>query len=162
MKKVNVLIIGAGRSGTTSLYHYMKDHNDICFSSIKEVHFFSIKDLYKRGEEYYHYFFNNPGKKILASADTYLLVDKKAPKKIFSYNPEMKIVVLLRDPVDRAYSSYQYSINNGYENKNTDFLQTLEHEKEILTKNNIIQINNLCHFYGSLYYTHLRYWMQYF
>jgi hypothetical protein len=163
MTKVNAILIGAGRSGTTSLYHYLKEHQSICFSSIKEVHYFSIKDLYKRGEEYYHYFFSECREnQKWVSADTYLLVDKKAPKRIFSYNPEMKIIVILRDPVDRAYSSYLYAINNGYEKKNITFQQTLELEKERLITNNIVEINNLCHFYGSLYYYHIRYWMQYF
>ncbi len=47
--KVNTLIIGAGRSGTTSLFAHLEAHKDVCFSSIKEVHYFSITDLYKKG-----------------------------------------------------------------------------------------------------------------
>jgi hypothetical protein len=163
MNKANLLIIGAGRSGTTSLYHYLKDHKDICFSDIKEVHYFSLKDLFQRGENYFHSYFSNcKQEKIIAGADTYLLIDKEAPQRILSYNPEMKFIVLLREPVDRAYSSYHYAINNGYETPKINFIQSLELEKDRLKNSDIIQLNNLCHFYGGLYYEHLSYWIEYF
>ncbi|MDA3953962.1 MAG: sulfotransferase, partial [Bacteroidales bacterium] len=103
--KTNMLIIGAGRSGTTTLYEHLKLHSDICFSNIKEVPYFSIPDIYKRGESYYHSFFKPNKQKIIASSDTYLLIDKDAPKRIFDYNPNMKIIIMLREPVARAYSS---------------------------------------------------------
>jgi hypothetical protein len=162
MEKVKALIIGAGRSGTTSLYHYLNDHQEICFSSIKEIHYFSVNDLYKRGESYFQSFFINDNNKIRVSADTYLLPDKKAPERIRSYNPEIKIILILRDPVERAYSSYQYSINNGYENRSISFLKSLELEKERLATDDIARLNNLCHFYGSLYYQHISHWQHFF
>jgi hypothetical protein len=162
MFKVNTLIIGAGRSGTTSLYHYLARHPDICFSDIKEVHFFSIKDLYKRGENYFHsYFSAHTNQKIIASADTYLLIDKEAPQRILSYNPAMKFIVLLREPVARSYSSYHYALNNGYQDKKLKFIDSLKYENEYL-KEDIISVNNRCHFYGSLYYNHLKTWMDCF
>lgn len=163
MEKVDLLIIGAGRSGTTSLYHYLSGHPCICFSDIKEVHFFSIEDLYGRGQKYLtSYFTKCKNKKIFATADTYLLIDQRAPQRVLDYNPKMKFIALLREPVDRAYSSYNYAVNNGYESSKESFLKSLELEDQRLKEGDIIQKNNLCHFYGSLYHTHLVRWMEYF
>jgi len=157
--RVNTLIIGAGRSGTTSLYTYLESHSDVCFSNIKEVHFFSIDELYKRGESYYHSFFRKcHGVPVVASADTYLLMDHDAIPRIFAYNPEMKIIVMLRDPVSRAYSSYNYSVNFGHHQAYATFLDSLVVEKQIASEANIVTRNNVGHFYGSLYYEHLHKW----
>jgi len=157
--RVNALIIGAGRSGTTSLYAYLESHSDVCFSNIKEVHFFSIDELYKRGESYYHSFFRKcQGAPVIASADTYLLMDHDAIQRIYTYNPEMKIIVMLRDPVSRAYSSYNYSVNFGHHQAYAAFLDSLAVEKQIAGEANIVTRNNVGHFYGSLYYEHLHKW----
>jgi len=157
--RVDALIIGAGRSGTTSLYGYLESHSDVCFSNIKEVHFFSIDELYKRGESYYHSFFRKcQSAPVIASADTYLLMDHDAIPRIYTYNPEMKIIVMLRDPVSRAYSSYNYSVNFGHHQAYAAFLDSLEAEKQIAGEANIVLRNNVGHFYGSLYYEHLRKW----
>jgi len=163
MIKVNLLIIGAARSGTTSLYHWLKNHPDICFSIIKEVHFFSIDELFKQGKAYLHSFFPSyKGEENITIADTYLLIDTKAPKRILKYNPEMKFIVVLRNPVERAYSAYHYAVNNGYENPKINFIQTMYLEEERLKNDDIVEQNNLGNFYGGLYFKHLSYWMQYF
>ncbi len=128
MKKVEAIIIGAGRSGTTSLYEYLERHPDVCFSKIKEIHYFSLADLFARGEDYYHSFFNATKNQIKAGADTYLLIDKEAPKRINLYNPNMKIIIMLREPVVRAFSGYNYSINNGYLNINVSFIESIKNE----------------------------------
>ncbi len=161
--KVNTLIIGAGRSGTTTLYSYLKAHNDVCFSYIKEVPFFSIDEHYRKGEKYYHSFFRKCNcMPVIASADTYLLMDHDAISRIFAYNPDMKIIVMLRDPVARAYSSYNYSVNFGHHNAYASFLDSMEVEKEITRESDIVKRNNMGHFYGSLYYEHLSKWTSVF
>ncbi len=157
--KVNTLIIGAGRSGTTTLYSFLKDHREVCFSTIKEVHYFSIGELYARGDNYFHSFFKKyQGEPVLASADTYLLMDHEAIPKIYAYNPDMKIIVMLRDPVSRAYSSYNYSVNFGHHDAYPSFLDSIEEEKHIARESDIVFRNNAGHFYGSLYFEHLQKW----
>ena len=161
--RVNTLIIGAGRSGTTTLCKILEEHSQVCFSKIKEVHYFSITDLNSRGKEYYHSFFPHyKNHKIVASADTYLLMDYDAIKRIKEYNPNMKIVVMLRNPVNRAYSSYNYSVNYGYHNAYTSFLNSINEETSITEEKSIVQRNNLGHFYGSLYHKHLSQWIKAF
>ncbi|MBU8892753.1 MAG: sulfotransferase domain-containing protein [Bacteroidales bacterium] len=159
---VNMLIIGAGRSGTTTLYEHLKSHPDICFSNIKEIPFFSVEDIYQRGESYYHSFFKPINQKITASSDTYLLIDNDAPLRISTYNPDMKFIIMLREPVARSYSSFNYAINNGHENKTTTFRDSFTYEKEKISNQDIIIRNNLGHFYTGLYHKHIKYWMQFF
>ncbi|MEX2370309.1 MAG: sulfotransferase [Bacteroidales bacterium] len=161
--RVNTLVIGAGRSGTTTICSMLASHPDVIFSKIKEVHFFSIPALYKRGVSYYHTFFNNKkGKPVVASADTYLMIDHGAIRKIQDYNPDMKIVVILRDPVERAYSSYNYSINYGHHESYPAFTDSIAKEKNIASEPDIVMRNNKGHFYAGLYAYHLEKWMEVF
>jgi len=162
MTLVNVLIIGAGRSGTTSIAAYFAAHPEVSSSITKELHYFSIADLYKRGESYFHSLFPNETKKITTTADTYLLMDHAAPEKVKAYNPNMKIIIMLRDPISRSYSNYNYSVNFGHEKKENTFLSTIDLEKERLNTLDIVDVNNTCHLYGSLYHKHISIWNKYF
>ncbi len=159
--KVNHIIIGAGRSGTTSLVEYLKQHPDINFSSIKEVTYFSVDDHYKRGGDFLNSFYDAEGI-INATSDTYLLMSKEAPRRISNYNPDIKIAVILREPSSRTYSNYNFSINHGYIKPEVSLLESYSNEKNVLQNGDIIQQNNYCNFDGSLYYKHLSYWSRYF
>lgn len=160
--KVNAIIIGAGRSGTTTLYKYLENHPDVCFSYIKEVHYFSVDDLYKRGENYYHSFWKHCNdRKIKIAADTYLLIDKKAPQRIAKYNSETKIIIILRNPVERAWSSYLYAVNSGYIKENISFIQSIKNEDNYKDADIAVQ-NNLCNIRQSMYFKHISYWFESF
>lgn len=162
--KVDFLIIGAGRSGTTTIFKYLEQHKQVCFSKIKEIHYFSIEELFNRGEKYYHSFFEKNNKtKIFASADTYLFISDKAIERIYKYNPNIKILIMLRNPVERAFSGYNYAINNGYMKNNISFIQSIENEENILKKSSSIEEkNNLCNAYQSLYHFHIERWQKTF
>ena len=161
--RVNTLLIGAGRSGTTSLHALLEQHPEVCFSYLKEVHYFSIEELFDRGEKYYHGFLNHfKGEKVIASADTYLFPAKEAIRRIRDYNPDMKLLVMLRDPVRRAWSSYHYSVNYGHHEAYDSFLESMEKEKDIEAENRIDKLNNLGHFYCGLYFRHLNMWLKSF
>ncbi len=158
--KLDHIIIGMGRCGTTSLSDYINQHPGINSSNVKEVHYFSIDDLYQRGTPYLsEHFHDKPGP--TSMADTYLLLSKEGPERIKEHNPNIKITVLLRDPSTRAYSNYHYSLNNGYERGGIGFLESHQKEKEYLS-GDIILRNNLCHFEGSLYFKHLSLWLRHF
>ncbi len=160
---VNTLLIGAGRSGTTTICKLLEQHSDVCYSKIKEIHYFSIPELYKRGLTYFHSFFtDSESKPVIATADTYLLIDYAAIERIYDYNPNMRIIVMLRNPVDRAYSSYNYSVNYGHHKKYEHFTDSIENEKDIESESNIVLQNNKGHFYGGLYYRHLSEWLRKF
>jgi len=161
--EVNTLLIGAGRSGTTSFCDLLARQTGVCFSLIKEVHFFSQSDLYDRGPSYYNSFFEAyHGEPVVAGADTYLLIDPEGARRVHQYNPGMKIIVLLRDPVDRAFSSYNYSVNYGHHQAYDSFMESIEREKDIANEPSVIRRNNMGHFYGSLYAHHLKHWSDIF
>lgn len=159
---VNHILIGAGRSGTTTLTDYLRQHNQIHFSSIKEVTYFSEDDKYERGQDYLHSFFSNVEKPIIASSDTYLLMSKKAPKRIHKYNPAMKLAVILRTPIERTFSAFKYALNHNYISPETILLDMQKKEIDVLQLDDIIKQNNHAIFEGSLYYKHLNHWLQWF
>jgi hypothetical protein len=159
--QLNHIIIGAGRSGTTSLVAYLKQHPKINFSKIKEVTYFSVLNHYQRGTSFLHSFYEN-GNGLLSTSDTYLLMDKNAPKRIYEYNPNIKITVILREPAARTYSNYHFSVNHGYIDKSLSLVDSQKLEDEVLINGDIVKQNNHCSFYGSLYHAHLKNWLKYF
>lgn len=154
------IIIGMGRCGTTSLSAYIKQHPEINETEIKEVHYFSIDDHYKKGDAYLDgHFKDRHG--VTSTVDTYLLLSDEAPERIKKHNPNIKITVLLREPASRTYSNFHYGINNGYEKEDISFLDSKEKESSFLSADIILK-NNLCHFEGSLYHKLLQNWLKYF
>jgi len=161
--KVNTIIIGTQKSGTTSLYYYLKQHPEIYFSEVKEITYFDNDKFYEKGINYFHSFFRNfKNQKIIATADVHLLPSATAPGRVFKYNPNIKIIVLLREPVDRAYSAFNYAKKNGWENPEISFIKSLEKEEEIRRSNDLIRKNDLLYFWNGLYHHHLTNWFNYF
>lgn len=159
--KVNLLIIGTQKAGTTSLYYYLKQHPSIYFSEVKEVNYFAIDEFYKRGVKYYHSFFpRHKNQKIVASAYVHMLPNPKCPERVKEYNPDMKFIVMLRDPMKRAISAYKYAIQNHWEKEDISFTKAFELETERLNSDN--PNYDITYFYDGLYYKHLSNWMNYF
>ncbi len=156
-RKVDFLIIGAQKAGTTSLYRYLEQHPEIYFSEVKEVNYFAIDRLYEKGTGYYHsYFKGYSGQKIVGSAYTHLLPCRKCAERVKHYNPEMKLLVLLREPVARAWSAYHYAIRNGWE-ESGNFRDTVALEAGRLDAERY----DLTYFYDGLYSSHLDHWSRY-
>jgi hypothetical protein len=160
-EKVNLLIIGTQKAGTTSLYNYLNQHPDIYFSEVKEVIYFANDEHYKRGEKYYHSFFPKyKGQKVIASSYVHMLPNPKCPERVKTYNPNMKFIVMLRDPIKRATSAYNYAIKNNWEDQNNSFKDAFNKEKERLSSN--APNYDLTYFYNGLYHKHLSHWFKYF
>ncbi len=145
----NFLIVGAARSGTTSLYHYMSQHPDIFMSPIKEPHFFSFvndiphyngyrcegynENIVTDFNTYKKLFSQANNEKAIGESSTSYLYYPKAASNIKQYIPDCKIIILLRNPVDRAYSFYSFAVLHGYEA--LSFEQGLFKEAERLMMN---------------------------
>jgi len=113
------MIIGAQKAGTTALYSYLSQHPGIAASPAKELHFFNCEKKYLLGIDFYHSLFPSVGKNQLTfDASPSYLCHLNASKRIFAYNRKIKIIVLLRDPVERAYSAWNMYAKLYKRNKN--------------------------------------------
>lgn len=152
MKKPNLFIVGASKSGTTALYRFLNQHPDIFMSRLKEPRFF-CKDLHQefdnfhkknkrffkkfdfypcRAEKEYLSFFKDwKDEKIAGEASPAYFYSKVAAREIHKFNPDAKIIILLRNPVDWLYSFHLQAIRSGSEPvKNFEKALSLEEERK--------------------------------
>lgn len=122
--KVDFFIVGAAKAGTTSLYSYLNKHPEIEMSTIKEPDYFSNEfieqqSLYYKKESIkslnkYHSLYSDTKNLIRGEASVSYLFYEKVPKKIFKYNSRSKVIIMLRNPSDRAYSHYLMDKRLGF------------------------------------------------
>ena len=131
------VIIGAQKAGTTSLYRFVVMHPAIAPASKKEMHYFSVR--YKFGELWYRsnfptnmskrYFYKKTKQKLLSgeATPTYIFYPT-VPGRMKKILPDVKLIVILRNPVDRAYSQYQHMVRQ--KNETLSFEKAIELEEE--------------------------------
>jgi cytochrome P450 len=124
----NAIIIGAMKSGTTSLFDYLIQHPDVCGSRTKELHFFD--NQYAKGERWYRANFAPRGQRVLLESSPYYLFHPLAAERAARLVPQARLIVLLRNPVDRAYSHFNQNAEEGLEP--LSFEEALERETERL------------------------------
>jgi hypothetical protein len=108
----NFIVIGPGKSGTTWLYQILKEHPDVGMSSAKETLFF--EDFYDRGIKWYSKFFTHcQNCSVVGEASNTYIFSPIASKRILDFNPDIKIITTLRNPIERAYSHYLFLCRNG-------------------------------------------------
>lgn len=122
MAKPNFFIVGAPKCGTTALYEYLKDHPEIFMSAIKEPHHFSTDfDMpmfarYRDREAYLDLFRASNGERRLGEASAWYLHSRVAAQNIFDFEPEARIIIMLRNPVDMLYSLHGQLFYSEVEN----------------------------------------------
>lgn len=117
------IIIGTMKGGTTSLFRYLEKHPDFYAPKTKEIHYFDFK--YEKGLGWYRRHFPTKlrklkcrlvGQRIVSGeASPYYMFHPHACRRIAAVIPEVKLIVLLRNPVDRAYSHYHNEVRHGRE-----------------------------------------------
>jgi hypothetical protein len=123
----NLFIVGAAKAGTTSLYHYLAWHPEIFMSPMKEPHFFSriepspeLDAFFPRVTDegaYLGLFAGAHDEKVRGEASTSYLSHPWVADEIQERRSDAKIVIMLRDPVDRAYSHYWNDVREGIEKR---------------------------------------------
>lgn len=103
------LILGAQKAGTVALFRYLASHPKIVPAHRKEIAFFDQDTLFARGYDWYHNQF--PAKQILGDRVTFeatpaYLYYQAVPSRLFAYDPDIKLIVLLRNPIARAISAW--------------------------------------------------------
>lgn len=118
MKKVNLFLIGNQKSGSTALAEYLDQHPRICLSKPKATNYFdrTFEKSYKvTTEEAYMKAFSNMKANYLCDASDSYHVDINTLKRIFAYNPDSKILVILRNPFSMLKSLHEHVLWAGYE-----------------------------------------------
>jgi hypothetical protein len=126
----NFVIVGTQRGGTTSLHAYLSAHSQVITPATKELHF--LTDRYERGLDWYLGQFPRelPPNVITGEATPYALFHPLAPQRLLEIAPAARSIVLLRNPVDRAYSHFFLERSRGDET--LDFTTALDAEMERL------------------------------
>jgi len=139
MAMPNFFIVGAQKAGTTSLYHYLEQHPEVYMSSRKEPHFFDgMQSRYRwaRGrmppvtdpEDYRALFRGVNNEKAVGEASTSYIYSSLAPVQIEKSLPNARIIAILRNPADRAYSNFLHCVRSGREPL-TSFAEALRAEE---------------------------------
>jgi hypothetical protein len=143
----NFLIIGAAKAGTTALYHYLNQHPQIYMSPVKEPYFFEfegkngriqgpygLRKSYITDLENYQKLYSQVKDEIaIGEASPGYLDRPQAPERIKHYVPDAKLIAILRNPVERAYSNYLMMVRLGHEPL-LNFSQALADEENRIKK----------------------------
>lgn len=125
----NFIVIGTRKAGTTALFNYLGKHPDVVLPFRKEIKFFGCN--FFRGTGWYRSFFPRRGKlkkgQMTGEASPYYILHPLAAERIKETLPEVKLIAMLRNPIDRAYSNYQLNVTNRIEH--LSFEKALENEK---------------------------------
>jgi hypothetical protein len=173
------LIIGAQKGGTTSLYLYLNEHPNIGGAVIKEVSFFDKN--YQLGLSWYRAQFPTPLRKlytrdirkqnyIVGEASPGYLIYPHAPERIAKTLPRVKLIALLRNPVERAYSQYRHNVSRGYEE--LSFADAIEAEEERTRAEKVKVLSNtnynstaffrFSYLARGIYVDQLKHWLDFF
>lgn len=134
MRLPDFLIGGAPRSGTTWLYHLLARHPDVYMAEPvqPEPKFFLVDELYACGLEWYSrtWFRDVPEGRICGEKSTNYFESERAAQRIATDLPGVRMVFVLRDPVERAWSNYLWSRMNGLEDETFERALELEQQRE--------------------------------
>lgn len=121
MKPLDFLIVGAQKCATTSLFEHLRSHPDISMPLEKEVPFFTKEGCGEADwRAYAERHFGDDTGKLRGKATPQYLCDESAPERIRALMPDVKIIAILRDPIDRTWSHYQMGKRRDTEPRDFD------------------------------------------
>ena len=110
----NFIIIGAAKSGTTTLFRHLRSHPDVFLAPGKEIHYFD--DQFHKGLGWYKgHFCEVADERAIGEATPGYMYFEEAPMRMAEVVPDAKLIAILRNPVDRAYSHYWHERVRGRE-----------------------------------------------
>lgn len=159
LKKIDLVIVGAQKAGTTSLFNYLKEHPFIEGHISQELSYFIDDAEYKKGYLYmFKKYYNEKNNSIYIAKNAGLYVNETAIERLQNHNPNCKIVYILREPVSRTISSFLMEKNSGWLKNNFNELpnEVKKHENGEYSLMYKLFINQ------SLYINHLKTIYKYF
>jgi hypothetical protein len=122
-RALDFVVIGAQKSGTTTLFEHLRQHADLCLPADKEAPFFNRPELYSRGvDSLFTTYFPQPlpvGRLLGTVTPQYMCIAGCAGRLADAF-PECRLITLLRDPIERAYSHYRMAARRGREQRSFD------------------------------------------
>jgi hypothetical protein len=148
------VIIGAQKGGTSFLYHLLTRHPLVEPAARKELHFFDQPELFDNGAGWYRRCFPRLGSKdgqrsITGEATPYYLFDPPVAKRMAEIVPKARLIALLRNPVDRAYSHYQMQVKRGTEPRTFEEAMEQEHSSYVSRGIYVDQLLRWFEFFGK-------------
>lgn len=159
----NTFLIGAQKAATTSLYHWMSQHPDICAPmSVKDYAFFTRPEFFKKGPSHLNGFYNGEHhlEKIIIQGSVHYIFFEEALKRIHDFKPKAKFILVLRNPFDRAISAYRYAKKFNYETE--CFEKAIELEKQRLQTSDVRTKSECTYLHHGLYYQQITKFFNYF
>jgi hypothetical protein len=132
MSQLDFLIVGAQKSGSTSLRAFLSEQEKDIFILNRELHFWNRKGQYQDGaglSSYLENFAEAKPNQIKGEKSPSYLVSQEAPERIHKHFPEVKIIAILRNPIDRAYSAYWHGRRVGAIETSTTFGEAVRNYK---------------------------------
>ena len=172
MPKPDFLIIGAQKCGTSSLFHYLRQHPDLNLPTLKEIQFFTLD--YSRGWKWYKNQFPHKlffSRKLTGEASPYYLFHPLVPERVAHHLPGVKLIVMLRNPVDRAYSHFWHekkfkteSLDSFEEAIANEHARISEEEQKLI--NNRIMVSqpyrSFSYLSRGMYYKQISDWLRFY
>lgn len=161
LKNINLIIAGVQKAGTSSLYDWMSQHPEI-HGPIdgKDFHFFSREEFYNKGYEFLHTRYEDRKHyPIVMHAGVNYMLYENALLRIKQYNADAKLIIVLRNPIDRAVSAFNFMKQLGIEQGTFSRALAKEQAGKLTSP---IEINNLSYLEHGLYAKQLHNIYKYF
>jgi len=157
----NTIIIGAQKAGSTSLYDWIGQHPDVYAPKlVKDTHFFSNDELYNKGlHQLANFYPKHQGEKIVLAGDVNYIFHDFVAKRLYDFDKDLKLILILRNPVERAKSAYYYFKQHLQEEQT--FEKAIEDELSGKLKT-VKQQANFAYLSHGYYYEQLQVYLQYF
>lgn len=164
LTRPDFLIIGAQRGGTTSLFHYLQTHPHIRLPITKEIHYFDLQSYHTPNWYFSHFPLSQDF--TTGEASPYYLFHPEVPERVAHLLPQVRLIVLLRDPVTRAYSHYQHNRSLNLETRS--FSDAISTELKAIESRTPFTINtpyahrHFTYISRGIYIEQLKRWLRFF
>lgn len=129
------IVIGAMKCGTHSLHRYLNSHKGLNSSIVKETNFFSSEGDFKKGIAWYHSLFRQPGKVGFEASPNYTKrhIFSGVPERMSKVLPNVKLIYVVRAPIERMLSHYIHSVYLGREKRTFDEIISIKNSNYVKT-----------------------------
>ncbi len=163
-RRVDFMVAGAQKAGTSALTSMLAQHPKVILSVVKEPHFFDndgfFMDAVPSMEDYHAAFPFEGGEKVYGEGTPKTMFLERCARRVHAYNPSMKLICILRDPVMRAYSAW--NMNHGLHLEERGFEELIVEEQDIIARQGLLQRGFNMYLSRGLYAAQIRNLLQVF